>query len=58
MPLTSSTPRVGYPSDSWAFCYDMALALRNQYYRQKSVTITTADPDFMSPAVKLMSHKN
>jgi len=36
----------------------MDLALRNQFYLQKSVTITLVDPDFMSPAVKLMSHKN
>ena len=36
----------------------MALAFRNQFYLQKSVTITSADPDLMSSAVKLMSRKN
>jgi len=34
--------------------YDMALSLLNQLYPEKSVTITSADPDLVSPAVKSM----
>jgi len=36
----------------------MALAFRNQFYLQKSVTITSADHDLKSPAVKLLLRKN
>jgi len=37
--------------------YSMAMSLLDQFYPEKSVTITSADPEYVSPAVKTMLRK-
>ena len=37
--------------------YNNVVSLMNQFYPEKSVTITSADPEFVSPAVKSMLRK-
>jgi hypothetical protein len=42
------------PQDEFDRFYSVIMQLLNTYYPERSITITSADPPYVSPAVKMM----
>jgi hypothetical protein len=52
-PTASSDPSVNTQAEFDHF-YSTALALLNKFYPQRTITLTTRDPDYITPAIKSM----
>ena len=45
-----STPRLA----EFDYFYNLALQLLNQFYPERSITLTARDPDYITPKIKAM----
>ena len=52
-PTASSDPSVNTQAE-FDYFYDLATELLNQYYPERTITLTSRDPDYITPEIKAM----